>query len=80
MATLHVRNVPDEIYERLKGLAEQSGRSLTTEVVGLLGAALQEREERLRLGASLERIRARRIKLPAGAPDSVKLIRQDRSR
>ena len=28
MATLHVRNVPDELYERLRGQAERNGRSI----------------------------------------------------
>jgi ATP-dependent Clp protease ATP-binding subunit ClpC len=36
MATLHVRNVPDELYERLRSQAAASGRSIGAEVVQLL--------------------------------------------
>ena len=28
MATLHVRNVPDSLYEALRASAEQNGRSI----------------------------------------------------
>ena len=43
MATLHVRNVPDELYEELRQLAEREGRSIGAEAVVLLRQALAER-------------------------------------
>ena len=46
MATLHVRNVPDELYERLRAAAEEEGRSLGAEATSLLRTALAERDER----------------------------------
>lgn len=39
MATLHIRNVPDEVVEVLKGRANRGERSLNTEVVETLTAA-----------------------------------------
>jgi len=36
MATLTVRDVPDDVYEALKALAERNRRSLTQQVVVLL--------------------------------------------
>jgi plasmid stability protein len=43
MATLHVRNVPDELYEELRAAAERDGRSIGAEAVMLLRGALAER-------------------------------------
>jgi plasmid stability protein len=47
MATLHVRNVPDELYESLRDCAEREGRSIGAQAVVLLGRALSDREARL---------------------------------
>ena len=80
MATLHVRNVPDPIYEQIRARAEAGGRSLSSEVVVLLTRALQER--RPSPGDLLEEIRRRRSFRPAavGAPESSTLLRRDRKR
>jgi len=45
MAILHVRNVPPELYERLKVLAAAQHRSLSAEVIDILeqGAAARDR-------------------------------------
>lgn len=44
MATLHVRNVPDDIYEDLRAAAEADGRSIGAEAISLLRGALAERD------------------------------------
>lgn len=41
MATLHVRNVPDELYARLRLRAEANGRSIGAEVVQLLDDGIE---------------------------------------
>src|SRR3954466_8180112 len=46
MATLHVRNVPDDLYEQLRAAAGQDGRSIGAEAVALLRGALALRRER----------------------------------
>ena len=80
MPTLHVRNVPDELYERLRLRAKDQGRSITAEVVHLLQSALGEdarRQEEILAG-----VRRRRFYHPAtvNAPSSLQLLREDRAR
>jgi hypothetical protein len=57
MATLHVRNVPDELYERLRIRAEAEGRSIGAEAVQLLDQQLG--------GGSRRGLRRRRGSAPA---------------
>jgi plasmid stability protein len=80
MSILHVRNVPDPLYCRLKQRAEARRRSLSAEVITLLEWAIEEVERRP--GETLDGIRARRCFNPtaAGAPDSTTLLREDRAR
>ncbi len=40
MATLHVQNVPDDLYKRLQQLAASQHRSISTQVITLLEQAL----------------------------------------
>ena len=54
MATLHVRNVPNELYERLKALAVEDHRSLSSEVIDLLEEAAAEGSRRSRTLAALD--------------------------
>ena len=80
MPTLHVRNVPDELYERIRGQARSNQRSISAEVVVLLNQILAETwRPQSEVLASIKR---RRFFHPAdvGAPDSVTLLREDRDR
>ena len=78
VATLHVRNVPDDLYQQIRGRAETSSRSLSAEVVVLLRGALQE--ERPSVNEILADIHRRRFRPAPGAPDSTTLLREDRER
>jgi plasmid stability protein len=80
MPILHVRNVPQDLYARLKQRAETQHRSLSAEVVTLLEWAIKEVDRASEF--SLESIRRRRFFEPAsvGAPDSTTLLREDRER
>lgn len=40
MPILHVRNVPDELYNRIKTQAQAQNRSMSAEVIMLLDRAL----------------------------------------
>jgi hypothetical protein len=80
MATLHVRSVPDELYERIHELARDSNRSVSAQVITLLDQAVLAQEARERQREALERIRRRRYVPPPGTPDSVELLREDRAR
>lgn len=44
MATLHIKNFPDALHDRLQSQAERGGRSLSQEVIHLLGRAVEESE------------------------------------
>ncbi len=80
MATLHVRNLPETLYERLRRRAEAQNRSLSAEVIVLLTHALDATAADQ--ADVLARIRRRRSFNPAaaGAPDSTTLLREDRER
>lgn len=82
MATLYVRNFPDDRYERVKALAAEHHRSLAAEMVVLVDKALEpepniaQQLEGLRLIGE----RRRNFKLPLGAQDTLSMLREDRER
>jgi plasmid stability protein len=80
MSILHVRNVPDELYERIRRRAQVQNRSISAEVIMLLNRALSETERPQ--GDVLANIQRRRFFRPneAGAPNSTALLREDRGR
>ena len=60
LATLHVRNVPDDAYEALRLRAERNGRSIAGETVAVLEGALAVKEaERSRVRDLIARRRPR---------------------
>ncbi|MEH2314315.1 MAG: Arc family DNA-binding protein [Nostoc sp.] len=88
MATLYVRNLPDDLYAKLQELAASEHRSINAQVITLLEQALKteaqqtEEERRKNIPKLLEEIRLRREKLPTDIewPDSTAMIREDRDR
>jgi len=81
MPTLYVRDVPAELYERLRREAASARRSLSAETIELLRRSLSPRPG-ISLAELLEgadRIRAEHP-LPAGSPTAAELIREDRDR
>lgn len=64
-ATITLKNIPDDLYERLKEVAELHHRSLNMEVIACLEHALLP----TRITADERIARARRLRdsLPAGA-------------
>lgn len=88
MATLYVRNLPDDLYVKLQELAASEHRSINAQVITLLEQALKteaqqtEEERRKNVPKLLEEIRLRREKLPTDIewPDSTAMIREDRDR
>ena len=79
MATLYVRNVPQELYAEIQGWATESGRSVNAEVLDVL-----EREADARRGHAewLTRLAALRsaIRPIQGPPWPEDVIREDRDR
>lgn len=80
MHTLHVRSVPDDLYKRLRELAQAKQRSLSAQVILLLDQALAEEAKRQEQKQVLTKIRRRRFTPPPSAPDSVEMLQQDRKR
>jgi plasmid stability protein len=80
MNTLHVRSVPDDLYQRLQNLAKRQSRSLSAQVVEMLSQALEEEEYRLKQTEVLNSIRRRRFTPPDKAPTSLELLHEDRNR
>jgi antitoxin FitA len=81
MAILHVRNVPDDLYERLQQRAGAQKRSLSAEVVSLLERAIGEPGvERAELFDRIRRRRSQIQHLGAHVSSSVDLLREDRAR
>ena len=82
MATLHVRNVPTELYSQIQSLATERNRSLSAEVILLLETALKQEQARKKQVELLSEIRRRRYTYSKTkrVPDSVKLLREDRAR
>jgi plasmid stability protein len=82
MATLAVSNVPDDLYERLRRLAQAEQREVGEEVVRLLDLALRLEQTKPPQDRLLEEIAASRSFVPAehGLPDSLALLREDRAR
>ncbi|MBN3924515.1 Arc family DNA-binding protein [Nostoc sp. NMS4] len=88
MATLYVRNLPDDLYTKLQELAASEHRSINAQVITLLEQALKteaqltEDERRKNVPKLLEEIRLRRESRQTDVewPDSTALIREDRDR
>ncbi|MFN7914095.1 MAG: Arc family DNA-binding protein [Vicinamibacterales bacterium] len=62
--TITLKNIPDEVYARLKASAESNRRSLNSEVIVCLETVLLP--GRLAASERLDRARALRATLPAG--------------
>jgi antitoxin FitA len=80
MNTLHVRSVPDDLYQRLQQLARARNRSLSAQVIEMLSQSMEEEELRLKQASTLVSIRRRRFSPPANSPTSLDLLREDRQR
>ena len=81
MAILHVRNVPEDLYQRLQELASERHRSISAEVIMLLAQALEAEQTRRDQARLLAEIRRRRRAYPANKSfDSVQMLREDRAR
>jgi plasmid stability protein len=80
MNTLHVRSVPDDLYNRLQKLAQVRNRSLSAQVITMLEQAIESEERRKKQAKALTSIQRRRFKAPRNAPSTLALLREDRTR
>lgn len=80
MPTLHVRNVPEELYDGLKSVAASKNISIGAEVVSMIERALDLETQNAKRKALVQRIVRRRVRLPKGAPSPEAILRRDRDR
>ena len=80
MNTLHVRSVPDDLYQRIQVMANAKNRSLSAQVITLLSQAIELEERRMKQAKVLNSIQRRRFKAPQNTPSSLDLLREDRKR
>ena len=77
MATLHVRNVPDDVYNALRESAEREGRSISAETISILRrslpAAFDPEAFIAEVDASIER-----WSWPEDGPTPEEIVRRDR--
>jgi plasmid stability protein len=71
---LSIKNVPDELAEKLRQRARKSHRSLQGELMRILEEAVKE-EEKLTPMMVLERVQKYKVSTPE---ESVDMIREDR--
>ena len=88
MPTLYVRNVPEDLYQKLQELAASQHRSISAQVLTILEQALSPQTQQAKSETTkpiteiLAESRRRRRVNPSdfGLPDSTTLIREDRDR
>jgi hypothetical protein len=79
MATLYVREIPDEVYQAAKDIASERNMSLNAYITTLLNEAVEREAQRTKAKQALDRMKRNRIKLPKGAPDPVEVLRESRN-
>jgi plasmid stability protein len=80
MPTLTIRNIPAELYDRLKERARRNRRSTTQEAAVLIERALEQAEAGPDPFAEVSRVREALRARYGSFPDSVDLVREDRDR
>ncbi len=82
MPVLLLDNVPEELYQRLEQMAAAEQAPVTEETVHLLRRAvgLGQPLPRADVPRLLQQMRIAAIRPQPGAPDSLELLREDRSR
>ena len=76
MATLYIRDVPEELYEALKAAAAHDECSISAQAIRLLRRSLHAK--RAAVQRLMEEIEHDRPKVRAGTPSAAALIRKDR--
>ena len=79
MATLHVSDVPEELYKQLRARARRNGRSLNAEVLEIIDEAVLRELSSEEVTDRLAELAAE-IDLPVDAPQPEEILREERSR
>ncbi|MGH2934430.1 MAG: FitA-like ribbon-helix-helix domain-containing protein [Gaiellaceae bacterium] len=77
MATLYVRNVPDDVYEKLQAWAAENGRSLNAVILEILAEQAERRKSYAEFERRFAELKAKNRPV-VGPPWPEDLIREDR--
>ncbi len=80
MPTLHLPDVPAEVYDELRRRAAAHQSTAEAEAVAVLQRGLAVEPTPASQAELLDELRRRRFTPPPGTPDSVELLREDRAR
>jgi plasmid stability protein len=83
MATLYVENIPDDLYEALRGRARQHRSSIAAEVLSLLEENIPTKKELKARREFVRRLEGMHSQPPASRgpfPASEEMLREDRRR
>lgn len=80
MANLSLRDVPEDLYQRIKEIAEHQRRSVNQQIIVLLEQSLQQKRSRVEVLASIDQRNATIAKRVGITPDSAQMIAEDRQR
>ncbi|MGH9356387.1 MAG: FitA-like ribbon-helix-helix domain-containing protein [Terriglobia bacterium] len=83
MATLYVENIPDDLYEALRGRAREHRKSIAAEVICLLEENVptaREMELRQKFLRRIRRLRSQRSPSVSPFPSAEEMQREDRVR
>jgi plasmid stability protein len=76
MATLYVRDVPDDVYELLRRRAAERQTSISAEAIRLLRRSLGADRQAVR--RFLDQVETHPLRVPCGTSSPAELIREDR--
>lgn len=78
MANVSLRDVPEELYQQLKQMAEQERRSINQQILILLERSIAARETSAELWERIDRRREAIYQREGLISDSAQLIAEDR--
>jgi plasmid stability protein len=83
MPTLYVENIPEDLYEALRGRARSRRRSIAAEVLALLEANVPTQKElklRQRFIRQVRRMQSKKPLKPKNVQPTEEMLREDRGR
>lgn len=81
MASITIRDIPDDLFERFKDISREDRRSINAEVIEIIDQAVRQRDLRAqRLRALEELAKIRESQPPSSEDDTLKILREGRRR
>jgi len=81
MASITIRDIPDDLFDRCKDMAREDRRSINAEVIDMLEKAVQMRDLKKQRLSALEEIDRIRASQPASSEqDTLDILREGRQR